>query len=170
MTERQTGAEPLNGAIGTGAIRLVDDNKVRRLKQARLHRLHLIATLWTFNEQYKVRKAHNPQIRLASANRLNEEKIKAGRLNKERCCGGGVRERATTAARCNGANEATLTPWSLFNAHAIAEECTATLYRRRVNGRIATRRPAARASSASAPRRVLFPAPGGPVTPITTAF
>lgn len=35
--------------------------------------------------------------------------------------------------------------------------------------RIATRRPSARATSASAPTSVLFPTPGGPVTPITLA-
>ena len=35
--------------------------------------------------------------------------------------------------------------------------------------RIATRRPSSRARSASAPTSVLFPAPGGPVTPITRA-
>jgi hypothetical protein len=107
---------------------------VRRLKQARLHRLHLIATLWAFNEQHKVGKAHDAEIRLAGTNRLNKDKIESGRLHKERCCGGGVRERSTAAARCNGANEATLISRSLFNAHAITKKCTATLYGRRVNG------------------------------------
>jgi hypothetical protein len=107
---------------------------VRRFKEARLHRLHLIATLWPFNEQHKVRKAHDAEIRLAGANSLNENKIESCRFNKERRCGGGVRERATTPARCNGANEATLIPRSLFNAHTITKQCAATLYRRWVNG------------------------------------
>jgi hypothetical protein len=63
---------------------------VRRFKQARLHRLHLIATLWSFNEQHKVGKAHDAEIRLACTNRLNKDKIESCRLNKERRCGGGM--------------------------------------------------------------------------------
>jgi hypothetical protein len=80
--ECESGAKTLNGAICTRTISLVHDHEIGRLEQSCLHCLHLISTLWPFDQQDEIGESHNAKVGLTCTNRLNKEEIKSCRLNQ----------------------------------------------------------------------------------------
>ena len=83
--EGEAAAQAIKGHLRARSIRLVHDNDVGDLKNPRLHRLHLIATLGAFYNEEHIGEPRNADLGLPGTNRLYEDQIKPGRLNQN--CG-----------------------------------------------------------------------------------
>jgi hypothetical protein len=132
-TEGKPTAQAIEGRLCARSVRFIHGDDVGDLEDPRLHRLHLVATLGPFHNEQHVGEPRNADLGLPSTDGLHKDQIKPSRLHQDRGRSGHMRKRSATAARGNRSREATVIVGMLINAHAITQECAATLVRTWIN-------------------------------------
>ena len=160
----------LHQPIRAFAIGLVDDEDVGDLHDAGLHRLHIVAGAGHEHDDRHVRGRDDVHFVLADADGLDDDDVLAGGVEDERGVAGRAGEPAEMPARRHAADEDAgsdgVRPMRTRSPRiGAAGERTG-----RIHGNHADR-DGHRAADLAVRRStsVLFPAPGGPVTPMTYA-
>ena len=168
--QRQVRLDRRDEAIGAFTVRLVDHEDVGDLHDAGLERLHLVAGAGHQRDDRDVGGADDVDFVLADADGLDDDDVLAGRVEHERRVAGRARQAAQVSARRHAADEHAFVGGVRLHPQAIAEHGAARERARRIDRDDARRsdvESACRRKSRSISRStsVLFPAPGGPVTP-----
>jgi hypothetical protein len=131
--ESKSTTQAIERRLRTRSVRFVYGNDVGDLEDPRLHRLHLVTTLGSFNNKEHIGEPRNADLGLPGTNGLDEDQIEPCCLNQNRGRSGNVGERSTAATCGNRARKSTFIVGMLINAHAITKERAATLMRARIN-------------------------------------
>ena len=108
--------------IGPVAVRLVHDEDVRDLHDARLERLHLVARAGDERDDRHVRGANDVHFVLPDADRLDDDDVRPRRVEHERRVTRRARETAEVPARRHAADEHALVRGVRLHAHPVAQD------------------------------------------------
>ena len=126
--------EVATGGVGPRPIRLVDDEDVGDLHQARLVGLHGVAPARVDHHHGEVGLAGHLHLHLADAHRLDQDQVVADRGQQAGRLRGGHGQAAQVAPGGHRADEDVVVEGVVAHAHPVAQDGAAGERRRRVDG------------------------------------